>query len=345
MVGIRGWRRKGREWGDTHELGLPDLRFDLITDAVERERFEIPAGAMAYRCIGGWPVARAKYVQDAVTLREALGKDAPYQVILDTMGPMPVTIGIGYLTAEEMERKDNPKWWHKCKQAGGRGVPLLGFDPCPECGEKSFAQPPAFGHAQHAMKRAEAHWWKQAADLPFAITPSGDGAADLEDVPITIAGTWKDVTPDSMKSASPDQVEAHLEQVNQDEKHKAEQAAKTPEQRTADAKVGNDTLFGADKPSQVGTVADPKPRNWPGDVVEMAEKVWKAGMIMPPDTHVKHVVMLLNLSPFDPDFVTEDQLVKWGKFYRGHRDEGMSSKQAAIQAKEDYLKAAAPAPF
>jgi hypothetical protein len=332
MVAIRGWRRKGREWADEHELGLPDLRYELITDAVEREKFEIPEGAMAYRCIGGFPVARAKYVQDAVTLREALGKDAPYQVILDTMGPMPVTVGIGYLTAEEMERKDEPKWWHKCKTNNGKNTPLFGMEPCPACGEKSYAQPPAYGHAQHAMKRAEAHWWKQAADLPFAITPSGEGAADLDDVPITLEGTWKDVTPDALKGMAPEQIEQYVEQVQQAETHATEQAAKTPEERKADAKAGSDALFGD----------DPEPRMWPDHVVALAEKAWKANGVLPPDTHTKHVVMLLNLSPFQPAEVTDAQLISWGKVYRGFRDEDLGSKQAAAKATVEFAKTQVP---
>jgi hypothetical protein len=251
------------------------------------------------------------------------------------MGPMPATVGIGYLSAEEMERKDVPKWWHKCRSQNGKAKPLFGFDPCPECGEKSFATPPVFGHAQHAMKRAEAHWWKQAADLPFAITPSGEGAADLDDVPITIAGTWKDVTPETLAAASPDQVEAHMEQVQQLEEHKAVQAAKTPEARKADAKAGSDALFGA---------GDPAPRSWPDADVTRVAKLWEGNGVMPPETHVKHVIMAMNLSPFGPDTPDGDWVI-YGKAYRGRRDEGLSSKAASIQAKVDWEKATAPVPF
>lgn len=333
MVAIRGLRRKGREWAEDHDLGLPDLRYSLIIDVVEREAYEIPTGAMAYKCKGGFPLSRAKYVDDAKKLREALGPEAPYQVILDTMGPMPETTGIGYLTAEEMERKDEPKWWHKCSKNNGKNTALFGMDPCPVCGEKSYAQPPAYGHAQHAMKRAEAHWWKQAADLPFAVKPGGGGVADMDDVPITLDGTWRNVTPESMTNASPDQIEKHMEQVRQDEAHRVEQAAKTPEERKADAKAGSDALFGG----------DPVPRNWPEAAVKMAEEAWKAEGVMPPDTHTKHVVMLLNLSPFKPDLIVEPELLRWGKLYRGCRDEGMTTKAAAIQATLDFAKS--PVPF
>jgi hypothetical protein len=331
MVGIRGLRRKGREWADDHDLGLPDLRYKLITDAVEREAHEIPAGAMAYLCIGGFPQARAKYVADAKTLREALGSEAPYQVILDTMGPMPETVGVGYLTAEEMERKDTPKWWHKCKAQGGKARPLFGYDPCPECNEKSYAQPPAYGHAQHAMKRAEAHWWKQAADLPFAVKPSGDGVADMDDVPITLQGTWKDVTPDAMKDMAQEQVEKYVEQVQEAETHASEQAAKTPEERKADAKAGSDALFGP----------DPTPRNWPDHVVQNVTKLWAENGVMPPDTHVKHIIMAMNLSPFVPATPDKDWVI-FGKTYRGLRDEGLTSKQAAAKATVEFAKTKVP---
>lgn len=325
MVGIRGLRRKGREWASTHDLGLPDLRYELITDTVEREKLEIPAGAMAYKCIGGFPTDRAKWAQDAKTLRDALGPDAPYEVILANIGPMPSTTGIGYLTAEEMQRKDEPKWWHKCSKANGKNTPLFGMDPCPACGEKSYAQPPAYNHAQHAMKRAEAHWWKQAADLPFAVQPSGDGVADLDDVPITLEGGWKDVTPDAMKGASPEQVESHMEQVRQHEEHKAEQAAKSPEERKADAKAGADALFG-----------DPAPREWTAEVVQQAQATLEEASVIPPEENPKHIVMLLNLSPFGTDLKMDD-LVAWGKHYRAQRDMGLKPKEAAKVATADYF--------
>jgi hypothetical protein len=178
------------------------------------------------------------------------------------------------------------------------------------------------------MKRAEAHFWKQAADLPFAVKPSGEGVADLDEVPITLEGTWKDVTPDAMKGMGPEQIEKYVEQVQHAETHATEQAAKTPEERKADAKAGSDALFGG----------DPLPRDWPEAVVTRVAAIWQDNGVMPPDTHVKHVIMAMNLSPFGPNTADSDWLI-YGKAYRGRRDEGLSSKAAAIQAKEDWLKA------
>jgi hypothetical protein len=342
MVGIRGLRRKGREWAESNDLGMPDLHLDLLTDAVEREKYEIPQGALAFKCIGGFPTARAKWVQDAKTLREALGPDAPYQVILESIGPMPMTTGWGYVTAEEMERKDTPKWWHKCSAKNGKATPLFGMDDCPECGQKSFAQPTAYSHAQQAMKRAEAHWWKQAADLPFAVTPGGEGVADMDGVPVSIEGTWKDVTPETLAGMPAEEVEKYVGLVQEGEERTARNAAKTPDQIKAEGKAASEALFGpSDKPSQPDILSDPAPRDWPGEFVEHARGLLVEAKVMPPDSVSKHLIMLLNLSPFGP-LVKDEDLVAWTKMYRGHRDAGMKTKDAAKTATAGFAAGVAP---
>jgi hypothetical protein len=320
MVGIRGLRRKGREWADAQNLGYADIRFELITDAVEREQFHIPVGAIAYKCIGGFPAQRTMWVENAKTLRDALGPEAPWQVILDSLGPRPEIVGYGYLTAEEMHGLDNPKWWHKCKSAGGRGVPFFGMEPCPDCGTKSYAQPPAFSHVQHAQKRAEAHFWKQAADLPFAVSPGGGGMSELEDVPLSMEGTWKE-----LPTMAPEQAAAFATMVVEGEAHEAEQAAKPADERKADAKRGSDMLFGA------GLSGERVPLDWPAETVEQVAKLWEAAGVMPEGENRKHVIMLMNLSNLTIE-ATDAEWTTFGKFYRGHRDEGLTSKEAARAA-------------
>jgi hypothetical protein len=57
--------------------------------------------------------------------------------------------------------------------------------------------------------------------------------------------------------------------------------------------------------------------------------------IIPEDAHPNHVIALLNLSPFKPD----DKLdLKWLKLYRGLRDEGLKSTEAAKKATQAYGK-------
>lgn len=344
MIGIRGFRRKGREYAEAHDLGLPFMDFILMTDAVEREVRQIPEGALAYKCVGGFPQARAQYVQDAKTLRDALGPEAPYTVILSTIGPMPQVTGWGYVTVEEMKRKDSPKWWHKCPKAGGKGVPHFGMAPCPDCGQTSFAQPPAFSHQQQAMKRAESHWWKQATDIPFSVTPSGSGVADLDEVPIFVEGQFKTIQPGDFAGVTPDQIESHLQQVADLEQHEAEQAAKSPEERKADAKAGSDALFGEPDtheeltlPPHAVVTPDPNPRSWTAEQVAMAKKTWSANGVLGKEPADKHVLQLLNLSPFGTE-VKASELLSWGEIYRSYRDGGSKTKEAALLATNKFFQ-------
>jgi len=68
-------------------------------------------------------------------------------------------------------------------------------------------------------------------------------------------------------------------------------------------------------------------------------KVWlEEASIIPPDTAIKHVEALLELSPYG-DNVPQKELIGWGKIYRGHRDEDTSAAEAAAMATEEWFKA------
>jgi hypothetical protein len=181
------------------------------------------------------------------------------------------------------------------------------------------------------MKRAESHWWKQASDIPFAVTPSGDGYADLDNVPIAVDGQFKIIDPSSLDGMGPDEVERYMAGVAQSEELAKANEAKTPEQRKAAADAGSEDLFGP-KPTE------PTPRSWSEAFVARTRTLFEDNGIVPPDVAPKHLIMLLNLSPFDETWA-DDAMVRWGKNYRGARDQDVPSKVAATMA------TAATAPF
>ena len=186
MPGIKGLRRLGRNQfaeRDAHE----DLYFDLITKNTDFELYKIPLESLAFFCKGTVSDKRRAQAEDAKVWRDALGPDAPYEVILKRVGPPTETIGIGFVTAEQMEELDNPRWYHVCSANPDVNTvhiykkfqrELRGSDPCPDCAKKSYARINAMPHTQRAQKRAEAHWWKQECDLPFNVLPSGTGFAE-----------------------------------------------------------------------------------------------------------------------------------------------------------------------
>jgi len=324
-VGIRGLRRKGREWAEAHDLGIPDIRFDLLTDSVEREAQDIPPGALSYRCVGGFPHQRALYVQDAKTLREALGPDAPYTVILSTIGPMPSTTGYGYVTAEEMARRNAPSWWHKCPKPpfSGKGRKCFGFDPCPDCATDSRAELPKFSNAALAMKRSEAHWWKQAADLPFAVNPSGDGVADMDDVPITVAGEFVD-----LGTMPPDAAKAYVDMALENDQRQAADAERTPEERKAAAQSAAEALY--DTPTA-------PPRVDPDVRLLQIKVLWEGALILPTNSAKKHVQALLTKLGLGLD-ADDRTLLGLGKLYRDARTSGSDSTIAATYARSEWFR-------
>jgi len=176
---------------------------------------------------------------------------------------------------------------------------------------------------QRALKRAEAHALKQGYSLPFGFIALADGAeaevpsgATLDEY--VIEGSWKEV---------------------------ATEDNRTPEERHEAAVAGSAALYGDEPtPETIAKVAvhppepesvslsDPTPKNWPANVVERAQTVWVNSGIIPPDSHTKHVVMLLNLLDL-PLNVSDEVLVSVGKTYRAERDQGADSKRAAAVAR------------
>lgn len=295
--GIRGIRRKGREWAKDQGLGIPDLRYEQIPED-EFVALEIPPGSLAYRTIGGFPAKLDAHAKRMGQIREALGPDAPYQVILDQAGPRPEIVGYGYLTREEIYDKDHPLWWHICEKAENNTARRKTWQPksngdgnyygwaevyelrareCPDCGEKSWKEPSSYSHVQHAQKRAEAHWYKLACDLPFQLgpgnAPPGEGyelrgdegitfdAPDLTGVNDEIAQMARD------QGWSLDELNDYLAMRRDAEIQDAEFRDLSPDERAARAAEANDTLYGSDGASASVKKASPRSRPFPAETV------------------------------------------------------------------------------
>jgi hypothetical protein len=57
--------------------------------------------------------------------------------------------------------------------------------------------------------------------------------------------------------------------------------------------------------------------------------------LIPPDSQPKHVLRLLDLTPFGPD-VEKETLIDWARLWRGHRDTGDQAAVAAAKATQDF---------
>ena len=271
--GIRGLRRKGREQlvEIFEEKGLPALDFVLVTDAQERVSLFIPDGALAYKCLGMVPAKRTAYTDDAKKLSEA---GAPWERIEALLGTMPITVGYGYITVEEMRDKDLPEWWHVCQNTDKNTSKIkdkmqhvLRDRVCPDCGRESWKKPSSYSHVQHAQKRAEAHFWKLECDLPFNISPSGEGLADFgaydENVidgkvvefdgerPIFMGHE----VPDHIKT--PEEFEAWVLLIAQENERQEAEAKMTPEEREADSQEASENLYGDGTSTHPSTKKDP----------------------------------------------------------------------------------------
>jgi len=374
-IGIRGLRRKGREWADARDLGVPDLVPSIMLDAVERERQDIPLGALAYKIVGGFPALRRAWTEDAVRLRDALGPAAPWEAIIENLGPRPTVTGYGYVTKEEMDRRNTPAWWHKCPKANGKGVKHFGFDPCPDCGRESYAEMPKFSNAALAMKRAEAHWWKQATDIPFQVDPSGAGVAIMDDVPIVVEGQVREIP----QNLTPAEAELYYDLVRASEEHAAKDASRSPEERQAAARAGSDALFGPSGKavSDEQFIAAHGDYVLPGDRVtgaaptkaESQEEVrrsiqtvglpdpgiglpppvdptvrmvqikalWEAAGVLPKKSAKQHVDALLAKLGLDVT-ASDEVLGGMGRLYRDARESGSSTDIAALYAKQEWAK-------
>jgi len=283
--GIRGLRRKGRDqlrdwYGQESNI---EIRYEPIaeTDVEARAKWMVPPGALAFLAIGTVSAKRQHYVRDAETLRKALGPDAPYEVILSTLGPIPQTVGLGYMTEQQMFELDFPEWTHVCSNAakntserkGDHGKykcrELKGFDLCPDCGKEPWVKPSGMPHAQRAMKRAEAHFWKQECDLPFEVQPDSDvyEEGDFVDVS-TIARPAED---DNLPRMTPEQRMEYETLREESSRKEAEAAQMTPEERRAAGVEATATLFPTmDEADQRAALLKTrqKPNYWPPQVLK-----------------------------------------------------------------------------
>ena len=107
------------------------------------------------------------------------------------------------------------------------------------------------------------------------------------------------------------------------------QAERTPEERKAAAEDGVNALFGVDASGV---------RSWPAEFVDLVTEAWKSANSIPPDAARKHILMMLNLTPNEWEAKADDlgKFVAWGRQYRGYRDEGKTSKEAATLAAAGY---------
>lgn len=310
--GIRGLRRKGREWAEEHDLGVPDLRYEQITDQEDMIALEIPPGSLAYKCLGGFPRKLDAHAKRMREIREALGQDAPYTVILEQAGPRPETVGYGYLTPEEIHDKDHPLWWHICENADNNTARRKTWQPkdngqgnyygwaevyelrareCPDCGEESWKAPSSYPHVQHAQKRAEAHWWKLACDLPFELGPGnappgervelrGDEGVDIQNHP-DLSHLEDDEMDEVARLAKEqgwgtEELMAYLDLKAQGEVVDGEIRDLDPDELKARSEEAAAALYGDDPdpdpdpdddPGPSKRKNGPKPRPWPAETV------------------------------------------------------------------------------
>lgn len=373
---IRGVRRKGREqivfdWN----MSPPLLEFYEITSPKERELYKIPQGALAYKCVGRIAEERTQWADDMTRVSRALfgpnGENIvavpnAHEIILEQVGEMPQTIGIGYITEEEMWERDNPRWWHKCKKEennteemkGSRGTYMAyvrrGHSPCPDCGKESWATVNRYPHVQCARKRAEAHFWYQKCDLPFDIAPSGEGLADFEgdeEVAALEASAPSDFTegvfteiPDVPEWVNtPELLEKYMILKMESEKIEEEQDELSEEELQERAQEGIDALFGegeyekVEPPAPEKTqdkdddepklVRTKKPRTWSEEFID----VIKEAEVVPPDKAGRQIrpriENVLNRSPFT-DADPPKWAVKWIEIRYELRKQNMPGDKA-----------------
>jgi hypothetical protein len=259
--GIRGLRRKGRDQlvETFNENGLPAMDFVLVTDDGERAAMFIPDKALAYKCVGMIPAKRTAYADDAKKLSEA---GAPWERIEALLGEIPQTVGYGYITEAEMHDKDFPQWFHECsnKEMNTTKIKNRGMNyelrdrVCPECGKESWKKPSSYSHVQHAQKRAEAHFWKLECDLPFDISPTGEGFADQgaydESVIDTTAVELGDERLIFMGQEVPEHIKtseefgAWVTLISEESERQQAEAEMTEEEREAESQKASEVLFG-----------------------------------------------------------------------------------------------------
>jgi hypothetical protein len=279
--GIKGIRRKSHEqvrerYGEGEDWRIESYR--RIDKAVDLEARKIPAGALTFEADLVISAELRDHADTMKKVREALGSDAPYDVILANAGPRPVTIGIGYVTKEQMYDLDHPRWYHKCPgdkpkdaelQFSKSGSLILrGQEPCPYCGKESYAKPSAMPHEQRAKKRAEAHAIKQRFDLPFDFNPnSGEMIEEEWDYGDVIEGSAEDVTTefDALAQVAadagmePEEAMRYLKLAAEQKARDEEDAALSPEEIKDRGKKAAETMFGAGEAGPVEPDDEPHP--------------------------------------------------------------------------------------
>lgn len=174
-------------------------------------------------------------------------------------------------------------------------------------------------HVERCQKRAYMMALKQMFDLPLAGYVGNQGET-MDD--FVLDAEWREV-PAGATAAPEDQPEGR------------------PARPAAEVKADTEALYGTDNGDSKPTVTpDPTPRAWSQSFVDRINTLFEQNGIMPPNSNRKHLIMLLNLSPFSETGWPDEALVAWGKVYRGARDQDVPSKAAAVMA-----TASVPAPF
>lgn len=175
-----------------------------ILDSERKKKLGIPKDALAiettvsdYKSYGDW-------IKRGLEFKE-MGFSP--EKIDEKLGDEPVYSGIGVVSAEEIERRNNPSWLHKCtnneenkivlQRTGKGGKPytvklrrLKGFDNCPDCDYESKAEPSKWSNVELCRKRsyiAAINKWAARYD------PSDLVGARHEAAAYAIAGEWKDI--------------------------------------------------------------------------------------------------------------------------------------------------------
>jgi len=204
---------------------------------------------------------------------------------------------------------------------------------CPDCAAPSWKEPSSYSHVQHAQKRAEAHFWKMECDLPFDISPSGEGMADFGDWDDVIEGSFSEVgeatfmghtVPSSIKT--PEEFEAWQKGILDLEENK---------DKTGDPADSADSLFGdgggdAFRKKEKKEMPDRnKPSFWPDKVIEA---IIEANLA---DNNFEAAGMLSH-SAFDKT-IAKTPAITYARAYRAARDEGNDSKTAGEKGMAKYL--------
>lgn len=215
--------------------------------------------------------------------------------------------------AESLSKAGAP--WGDIKQIAGTKPYITGV------GYVTATERTKMPEYQCALKRAETHALKQAYSLPFGFIALAEGAesevpdgAVLEDY--VLEAQWHEV------AAEPDE--------------------RTPEQRHESAVSGAAALYGEafstpvnpSTPAESGVSAS-SVRSWSDATVERVSKLYIEQGVVPPDSVRKHVIQLMNLSPFD-DAAPESAWLPWGRLYRSKRDEGLKPAAAAQYATQNF---------